>query len=93
MAMVLRARVKKGRLVLDEPTELPEGAEVELVVAWPDDAGEGAPAAAGGDEPPPENDEGARFLAPSESADDDSPAGEGAAADAILEQVQRQTRG
>lgn len=29
----LRARVKNGRLVLDEPTELPEGAEVEFVPA------------------------------------------------------------
>jgi hypothetical protein len=29
--MTLRARVKNGRLVLDEPTQLPEGAEVELV--------------------------------------------------------------
>jgi hypothetical protein len=27
----LRARVRNGRLVLDEPTNLPEGAEVELV--------------------------------------------------------------
>ena len=27
----LRARVKNGRLVLDEPTELPEGEVVELV--------------------------------------------------------------
>ena len=29
--MSLRAHVKSGRLVLDEPTELPEGTEVELV--------------------------------------------------------------
>jgi hypothetical protein len=29
----LRARVRNGRLVLDEPTNLPEGAEVELVPA------------------------------------------------------------
>lgn len=29
--MSLRARVKSGRLVLDEPTALPEGTEVELV--------------------------------------------------------------
>lgn len=29
--MTLRARVKNGRLLLDEPTELPDGAEVELV--------------------------------------------------------------
>lgn len=27
----LRARVKKGRLVLDEPTDLPEGEVIELV--------------------------------------------------------------
>jgi hypothetical protein len=29
----LRARVRNGRLVLDEPTDLPEGAEVELMPA------------------------------------------------------------
>jgi hypothetical protein len=29
--MTLRARVRNGRLMLDEPTELPEGAEVELI--------------------------------------------------------------
>ncbi len=29
--MTLRAHVRSGRLVLDEPTELPEGAEIELV--------------------------------------------------------------
>jgi hypothetical protein len=28
--MTVRARVSNGRLVLDEPTDLPEGAEVEL---------------------------------------------------------------
>jgi hypothetical protein len=28
----LKARVRKGRLVLDEPTDLPEGAEVEVAV-------------------------------------------------------------
>ncbi len=28
--LTVRARVKNGRLVLDEPTDLPEGAEVEL---------------------------------------------------------------
>ena len=28
----LRARVENGRLYLDEPTELPEGTELELVV-------------------------------------------------------------
>ena len=29
----LKARVEKGRLVMNEPTELPEGTEVELVMA------------------------------------------------------------
>jgi len=33
----LKAHVKDGRLVLDEPTELPEGAEVELVAVEDDD--------------------------------------------------------
>jgi len=33
----LRAKVKKGRLVLDEPTSLPEGTVVDLVV---DDEGD-----------------------------------------------------
>ena len=28
----LKAQVKNGRLVLDEPTDLPDGAEVEVVV-------------------------------------------------------------
>jgi hypothetical protein len=28
--LTVRARVKNGRLVLDEPTDLPEGTEVEL---------------------------------------------------------------
>jgi hypothetical protein len=33
--MTFRARVKNGRLTLDEPTDLPEGAEVELQPAPP----------------------------------------------------------
>jgi hypothetical protein len=33
MSNALRARVKGGRLVLDEPTSLPEGTEVELIPA------------------------------------------------------------
>lgn len=32
MEVVLKARVRNGRLVLDEPTTLPEGQEVELVM-------------------------------------------------------------
>lgn len=33
----MRARVQNGRVVLDEPTNLPEGTELELVVADPGD--------------------------------------------------------
>lgn len=33
MMLTMKARVRRGRLVLDEPTELPEGSEVELVLA------------------------------------------------------------
>lgn len=33
----LKAHVKAGRLVLDEPTDLPEGTEVELTVVEDDD--------------------------------------------------------
>lgn len=37
MQQPFRARVRNGRLVLDEPTDLPEGEEVELVRADADD--------------------------------------------------------
>jgi hypothetical protein len=37
MQQPLRARVRNGRLVLDEPTDLPEGEEVELVRVDADD--------------------------------------------------------
>jgi len=37
MSAVLRAKVRNGRLVLDEPSNLPEGAEVELAVIDGDD--------------------------------------------------------
>jgi hypothetical protein len=35
----LKAHVRAGRLVLDEPTDLPEGTEVELTVVEDDDLG------------------------------------------------------
>ena len=37
--MTLKAQVREGRLVLDEPTDLPEGAEVELTPVLDDDLG------------------------------------------------------
>ena len=40
--MTIKARVNAGRLVVDEPTDLPEGTEVELLALdpgdWLDDA-------------------------------------------------------
>jgi hypothetical protein len=45
--MTLKARVKAGRLVVDEPTDLPEGTEVELLPLdpgdWLDGQGRAAP--------------------------------------------------
>lgn len=35
--MPMRARVRNGRLTLDEPTDLPEGTEVELAAIDADD--------------------------------------------------------
>jgi hypothetical protein len=35
--MMVKAQVRRGRLVLDEPTDLPEGTEVELVTVDDDD--------------------------------------------------------
>ncbi len=35
--MTLKARVRAGRLVLDEPTDLPEGTEIQLLPLDPGD--------------------------------------------------------
>lgn len=35
--MTFKARVRAGRLIVDEPTDLPEGTEVELVPLDPGD--------------------------------------------------------
>jgi hypothetical protein len=35
--MTLKARVRSGRLVVDEPTDLPEGTELELLPLDPGD--------------------------------------------------------
>jgi hypothetical protein len=36
-AMTIKARVKAGRLVVDEPTDLPDGTELELLPLDPGD--------------------------------------------------------
>jgi hypothetical protein len=38
MTLALKARVRDGRLVMDEPIDLPEGTEVELMPANEGDA-------------------------------------------------------
>lgn len=70
MTLTLKAHVRGGRLVLDEPTELPEGSEVELVVA--DD----------GDEL--DNDDRARLHAALERSAEQFRAGRGIDADQAL---------
>lgn len=37
LGMTIKARVRAGRLLVDEPTDLPEGAEVELLPLDPGD--------------------------------------------------------
>jgi hypothetical protein len=41
--MTIKARVREGRLVVDEPTDLPDGTEIELLPLdpgdWLDEAG------------------------------------------------------
>lgn len=41
MVQPLKAHVKNGRLVLDEPTDLPEGAEVTLSIVGGDGVDDG----------------------------------------------------
>ena len=33
MMQTLKAHVRNGRLIMDEPTDIPEGSEIELVIA------------------------------------------------------------
>jgi hypothetical protein len=35
--MTIKARVRDGRLVVDEPTDLPEGTEIDLILLDPGD--------------------------------------------------------
>ncbi|MCU0685041.1 MAG: hypothetical protein MUF34_22810 [Polyangiaceae bacterium] len=93
MATVLRAHVKQGRLILDEPTNLPEGTEIELVVVPRGGLQTGGAHPSGVGEAPAEGAESARFLAPEEPSTEPAPPSQSDATDAIIEQVQRQARG
>jgi hypothetical protein len=78
MATVLRARVKNGRLTLDEPTTLPEGAEVELVYA-PGGPDVGAAKT--------------RFEADAGAGADPTPGSERTPTERLIEQLQRDAKG
>jgi len=67
VTLTLKARVRGGRLVLDEPVDLPEGSEVELV---PADVGDGL-----------DDDDRARLHAAIERAAAQVRAGQGIGAD------------
>src|SRR5688500_14398358 len=69
---LMKARVRNGRLVLDEPTDLPEGAEIELVPADADELDE---------------DERARLHAALDRADNEAAAGHLHPADEVLAEL------
>jgi hypothetical protein len=71
--MTLKARVKAGRLVADEPTDLPEGTEIELLPLDPGDWLD-------------ENDRAALYKALRES-DEDVRAGRLVDAEAVLREL------
>jgi len=73
MTLTLKARVRGGRLVLDEPVDLPEGTEVELV---PADEGDGLDDA-----------DRARLHEALRRSSDQFRAGEGISADELLTEL------
>lgn len=75
MTLPLKAHVRGGRLVLDEPTDLPEGTEVALVPADEEDN--------------LDDQDRARLHAALELANEQFHAGAGIPADVALERLRR----
>jgi hypothetical protein len=75
MRMTVRGRVTNGRLVVDEPTDLPEGAEVELWLV--DEA--------------LDEEERARLHAALEASEDDFRAGRVIPGDEVIARLRRGT--
>jgi hypothetical protein len=73
----MNAKVKGGRLVLDEPTDLPEGTEVQLVVA--DDADD------------LDDEDRARLHAALDRADDELRAGKYVPGEQVIARLRRGT--
>ena len=71
--LTVRARVKNGRLLVDEPTDLPEGTEVELT-ALDDDL---------------DDDDRAQLHAALDAADDELRAGKGIPGERVIAALRR----
>ncbi len=74
MSMTVRARVRNHRLTLDEPTDLPEGSEVELVILDQDDL---------------DDDDRARLHAALEASEEEFRAGHGIPATDVIAELRR----
>jgi Protein of unknown function DUF104 len=71
--LTVRARVRNGRLIVDEPTDLPEGSEVELAVI----------------EDELDDEDRARLHSALDAADDELRAGKGIPGDQFLAELRR----
>ncbi len=78
MTLTLKGRVKAGKVVIDEPLDLPEGSEIELLVVDPGDD--------------LDDDERERLHATLVMAEEEIERGEGVAADHLIESLRRQHR-
>jgi hypothetical protein len=76
MGLTLKARVRSGRLIMDEPVDLPEGTEVELVPANDSDS--------------LDEEDRARLHAALERSAAQFQAGEGIPADEALKRIKKQ---
>jgi hypothetical protein len=76
MGLTLKARVRSGRLIMDEPVDLPEGTEVELVPANDSDS--------------LDEEDRARLHAALERSTAQFQAGEGIPADEALKRIKKQ---
>ncbi len=76
MSLTLKARVRSGRLIMDEPVDLPDGTEVELV---PADDGDSL-----------DEEDRARLHATLEQSAAQFRAGQGLPADEALQRIKKQ---
>ena len=76
MTLTLKGRVQAGRIVIDEPLDLPEGSEIELMVVDPGDD--------------LDDDERQRLHATLLMAQEEVERGEGIAAERLMGSLRRQ---